>query len=334
MRGPNKVKKSQTEKEQANRERQQRKAAERHAQDVAAAAAAIQAVSNPHHMHPHHQHSSMIDDDNHIPQSAGLVDGMRPPFSPDGRGKMGDEAERSLMQAYDASNGDPNSATLNQHGQLLSNWPGGGFNMGPPHYMEGLSTSSSRDYDRSDRTTDQRMFYGAHPATPGSAGAGQADFAGQYQSLGGYPNGPAVSASPPNPPPGASYSREYYTQGKTHRSPLISGERELDYGAIEEGAAATATPPYGTSISTRFADINMTNIPTGHVRTGSNTHVSSVRAAAELARDSHLRSSANVGGAETPDGQVGRGSIAGLLLGELAPNEQESDQDPPNFPEE
>lgn len=332
MRGPNKVKKSQTEKEQANRERQQRKAAERHAQDVAAAAAAIQAVSVPHHMHPHHQHSSMIGDDIHIPTSAGPVDDMRPPFSPDGRGKMGDDAERSLMQAYEGSNGDPNSATLNQHGQLLSNWPGGGFNMGPPHYMEGLSTSSSRDYDRSDRTTDQRMFYGAHPATPGSAGAGQADFAGQYQSLGGYPNGPAVSASPPNPPPGAAYPREYYAQGKTHRSPLISGERELDYSAIEEGPVS-ATPPYGTSISTRFGDINMTNIPTAHVRTGSNTglNVSSVRGAAEMARDSHLRSAVPPVGTDV-EGQ-GRASIS-MLLGELGPNGQEPEQEAPTFPDE
>jgi hypothetical protein len=367
MRGPNKVKKSQTEKEQANRERQQRKAAERHAQDIAAAHGQVMPVQ--HHMHPHHQHSTMIDDDIVINAAQGPIE-MRQPFSPSdpraGKDEPENELSRSLLSAYDASNGNPNSASLHQHGQLLSNWPGSGFNVGPQHYMEGMSTSSSRDYDRSDRTTDQRMFYGNHPATPGTGG--QADFGGQYQ-LGGYATGPAVSASPPNQPQTASYPREYYPQGKTIRSPLISGERELDYGGMEEaaGPGAAATPPYATSsMSHRYADPNMANMPTHHARTGSNADlaVSSVRGAAAVDRDiSHLRSSAatevaevaamsGMGGAVvmpvemeqghsgngTPvDGNLGggRSSIAGMLLGDLTPHEdQELDHEPSTFPEE
>ncbi|KAJ9102893.1 hypothetical protein QFC19_004623 [Naganishia cerealis] len=250
MRGPNKVKKSQTEKEQANRERQQRKAAERHAQEMAeaAAAAAIQAVSNAanHHMHPHQQHPTMIDDEIQITSSSGPIDGMRQPFSPsDSSRGIKDEPElgmsRSLLSAYDASNGNPNSASLHQHGQLLSNWPGSNYNIGQPHYLEGMS--SSRDYDRSDRTTDQRgIFYGGQPATPGSAGVGgQADFSGaQYQGLSAYGSGPAVSASPPNVQSDTAYPREYYPPSKSHRSPLISGERELGYDAIDDDAAAAA----------------------------------------------------------------------------------------------
>ncbi|KAJ9112253.1 hypothetical protein QFC22_006337 [Naganishia vaughanmartiniae] len=252
MRGPNKVKKSQTEKEQANRERQQRKAAERHAQEMAeaAAAVAIQAVSNAanQHMHPHQQHPNMIDDEIQITSATGPIDGMRQQFSPNGsRGDIKDEPEgmsRSLLSAYDASNSNPSSASLHQHGQLLSNWPGGGFSMNQPHYLEGMS--SSRDYDRSDRTTDQRgIFYGGQPATPGSAGVGgQADFnGGQYQNLGAYGSNPAVSASPPNVQAGTSYPREYYPPSKSHRSPLISGERELDYDAIEDAAATADHSP-------------------------------------------------------------------------------------------
>lgn len=253
MRGPNKVKKSQTEKEQANRERQQRKAAERHAQEMAeaAAAVAIQAVSNAanQHMHPHQQHPNMIDDDIQITSSTGPMDGMRQPFSPSGssRGGIKDEPEgmsRSLLSAYDASNSNPNSASLHQHGQLLSNWPGSGFNMNQAHYLEGMS--SSRDYDRSDRSTDQRgIFYGGQPATPGSVGVGgQGDFnGGQYQNLGAYGSNPAVSASPPHVQAGATYSREYYPPSKSHRSPLISGERELEYDAIEDAAAAAEHSP-------------------------------------------------------------------------------------------
>lgn len=295
----------------------------------------------------------MIDDDIQIQASAGPMDGMRPPFSPsDPRakddGEMGD-MNRSLLSAYDASNGNPSAASLHQHGQLLSNWPGSGFNMGQ-HYMEGMSTSSSRDYDRSDRTTDQRMFYGNHPVTPG--GGAQADFGGQYQ-LGGYAGGPAVSASPPNQAQATSYPREYYPQGKTHRSPLISGERELDYDAEEGAASAAATPPYATS--SRFADPNMqANIPTHHARTGSSNAdvggMSSVRAA-EGTRDSHLRSSSVGGGAVvmpiemeqggTPltgrdsVGGGGRSSIAGMLLGDLTPNDDSAlEHEPTAFPEE
>lgn len=105
MRGPNKVKKSQTKKEQAKQERRQRKAADRHVQDLAA----LNNQGMPHHhVHPHHQH---FYHDTQIPTSAGPIYGMRQPFSPpDPRGR--DDAEmsdmnRSLLLAYDASSGKP-----------------------------------------------------------------------------------------------------------------------------------------------------------------------------------------------------------------------------------